>query len=78
MLGNVSEWVLDRYFDKNSPDSVATGPGVDQPLASNALAVARGGFWQSDASALRVSHHLAQEKDGADIPIGFRCACDHQ
>jgi len=78
MLGNVSEWVLDRYFDKYSLDSVATGSGVEQPLAPNALAVARGGFWQSDASALRVSHRLAQETDGADIPIGFRCARDHQ
>ncbi len=77
MLGNVSEWVLDRYFDKYSPDSVATGPGVEQPLPPNALAVARGGFWQSDASGLRVSHRLAQEKDGSDIPIGFRCARDH-
>ena len=77
MLGNVSEWVLDRYFDKYSFDSAATGPGVEQPLASNALAVARGGFWQSDASGLRVSHRLAQEKDGSDIPIGFRCASDH-
>ncbi|HXX22300.1 MAG TPA: SUMF1/EgtB/PvdO family nonheme iron enzyme [Terriglobia bacterium] len=76
MLGNVSEWVLDRYFDRYSPDSKATGPGVQQPLSSNALAVARGGFWQSDASGLRVSHRLAQEKDGADIPIGFRCAND--
>ena len=76
MLGNVSEWVLDRYFDKYSPDSKATGPGVEQPLASNALAVARGGFWQSDASGLRVSHRLAQEKDGSDVPIGFRCASD--
>jgi len=78
MLGNVSEWVLDRYFDKYYFDSVATGPGVEQPLPSNALAVARGGFWQSDASALRVSHRLAQEKDGSDIPIGFRCASDHR
>ena len=77
MLGNVSEWVLDRYFDKYTFDSVATGPGVEQPLPSNALAVARGGFWESNASALRVSHRLAQEKDGADIPIGFRCASDH-
>jgi formylglycine-generating enzyme required for sulfatase activity len=76
MLGNVSEWVLDRYFDKYSPDSKVTGPGVEQPLPPNALAVARGGFWQSDASGLRVSHRLAQEKDGADVPIGFRCASD--
>ena len=43
MLGNVSEWVLDRYFNKYSYDSVATGPEVEQPLASNATAVARGG-----------------------------------
>jgi formylglycine-generating enzyme required for sulfatase activity len=78
MLGNVSEWVLDRYFDKYYVDSVATGPGVEQPLPANALAVARGGFWESDASALRVSHRLPQEKkEGADIPIGFRCASDH-
>jgi formylglycine-generating enzyme required for sulfatase activity len=77
MLGNVSEWVLDRYFDKYYLDSVASGPGVELPLPSNALAVARGGFWQSDASSLRVSHRLAQEKDGSDIPVGFRCASDH-
>ena len=77
MLGNVYEWVLDRYFDKYSYDSVATGPGVEQPLAPNALAIARGGFWQSDAAGLRVSRRLAQEKDGSDIPIGFRCASDH-
>ncbi len=77
MLGNVSEWVLDRYFDKYQLDSVATGPDVEQPLPSNAFAVARGGFWESDASALRVSHRLAQEKAGDQIPIGFRCASDH-
>jgi len=77
MLGNVSEWVLDRYFDKYYFDSVATGPGVEQPLASNALAVARGGFWESDPAALRVSRRLAQETDGGEIPVGFRCASDH-
>jgi formylglycine-generating enzyme required for sulfatase activity len=77
MLGNVSEWVLDRYYDKYSFDSVATGPDVEQPLLANALAVARGGFWESDASALRVSRRMAQEKEGDQIPIGFRCASDH-
>jgi formylglycine-generating enzyme required for sulfatase activity len=78
MLGNVSEWVLDRYFDKYDPDSVATGPGVQQPLAGNASAVARGGFWESDAAGLRVSRRLAQETDRDVIPIGFRCASDHR
>ncbi len=78
MLGNVAEWVLDRYFDKYSPDAAATGPEVEQPLVSNALAIARGGFWESDASGVRVSRRLAQEKDGDQIPIGFRCASDHR
>jgi len=77
MLGNVPEWVLDRYFDKYSFDAAATGTEVEQPLASNALAVARGGFWQSDAAGLRVSHRMAQEKQGNGLPIGFRCANDH-
>jgi formylglycine-generating enzyme required for sulfatase activity len=77
MLGNVAEWVLDRYFDKYDVDSAATGPDVEQPLASNALAVARGGFWESDPENLRVSHRMPQEKEGDQIPIGFRCASDH-
>jgi len=77
MLGNVSEWVLDRYFNKYYDDSVATGPEVEQPLASNATAVARGGFWESEAANLRVSRRLEQETDVTTIPIGFRCARDH-
>jgi formylglycine-generating enzyme len=77
MLGNVWEWVLDRYYIKYYDDSAATGPDVDQPLAPNATAVARGGFWESDAVGLRVSHRLEQEKEGNDIPIGFRCARDY-
>lgn len=77
MLGNVAEWVLDRYYDKYYFDSVATGPEVDQPLAANAIAVARGGFWESDAGNLRVSHRIPQEKEGDQIPIGFRCARDN-
>ena len=77
MLGNVSEWVLDRYFNKYDFDSPATGPEVQQPLASNATATARGGFWQNDAGGLRVSRRLEQEKEGDQIPIGFRCASDH-
>ena len=76
MLGNVAEWVLDRYFNKYDFDSPATGPNVEQPLASNAIAVARGGFWESEPDKVRVSHRMAQEKEGNQIPIGFRCASD--
>jgi len=75
MLGNAAEWVLDRYYNKYDLDSPATGPNIDQPLAGNALAVARGGFWESESSALRVSHRSARETD--DEGVGFRCASDH-
>lgn len=77
MLGNVREWVLDRYYKKYYLDSPATGPNVDQPLASNATAVARGGFWGSDAKSVRVSHRSEQETFAEDDTIGFRCAVDH-
>jgi formylglycine-generating enzyme required for sulfatase activity len=76
MLGNVREWVLDRYYIKYYPDSPATGPNVDQPLALNATAVVRGGFWGSEASSVRVSHRAEQETDANDDTIGFRCAVD--
>jgi hypothetical protein len=77
MLGNVKEWVLDRYYKKYYLDSPATGTNVDQPVAANATAVVRGGFWGSDTPNVRVSQRSEQEKDSADGSIGFRCAVDH-
>ncbi len=74
MLGNVAEWVFDRYYDKYDLDADATGPGVEEPVAPNSFAVARGGFWQSEATSLRVSRRSPWLRDGADIPVGFRCA----
>ena len=76
MLGNVAEWVLDRYYNKYDLDAPATGSGIDLPLAGNALATARGGFWDSDSASVRVSHRWAREKDDADGSLGFRCASD--
>src|SRR6516164_8095963 len=69
MLGNVQEWVLDRYYNKYYLDSTVTAAGVDQPLASNATAVARGGFWGSDPASLRVSHRFEEEVDFANGSI---------
>jgi formylglycine-generating enzyme required for sulfatase activity len=77
MLGNVSEWVLDRYYYKYYPDAVAVG-AVDQPLAPNASAVARGGFWDADLAAIRVSHRSEMPNDEGVETVGFRCASDHQ
>jgi formylglycine-generating enzyme required for sulfatase activity len=74
MLGNVSEWVLDRYYNKYSDDSDPID--VDLPLAANASAVARGGSWVSDADGVRASRRLQMETDAEEPHIGFRCAVD--
>ena len=78
MLGNVSEWVVDRYYNRYDVASAAVGANVEQPLASNAEAVARGGFWNSDAASIRVSHRAAHENDDAEPIVGVRCASDHE
>jgi formylglycine-generating enzyme required for sulfatase activity len=77
MLGNVSEWVLDRYYNKYDPGAPSTGPAIEQPLASNAQTVARGGFWDSEAEGIRVSHRAAYFNDDREPIVGFRCANDH-
>jgi formylglycine-generating enzyme required for sulfatase activity len=77
MLGNVKEWVLDRYYKKYSLDSPTTGTHVAQPIAANASAVARGGFWGSDAASIRVSHRFEEETDIEDFTVGVRCVSDH-
>ena len=78
MLGNVGEWVLDRYYNRYYADSPATGDGIEQPLAGNASATARGGFWESDAASVRVSRRSARLNDTPDEIVGFRCASDHR
>jgi len=74
MLGNVSEWVLDRYYNKYYDDSDPID--VDLPLAANATGVARGGSWVSDPAGVRVSGRLEMETDAEEPNIGFRCAVD--
>jgi len=78
VLGNVREWVLDRYYNKYDLAAAATGSSVEQPLAANASTVARGGFWESDPSEIRVSHRSALAVDTADPSVGWRCASDHR
>jgi len=70
MLGNVYEWVLDRYF--NQYDDSAEE--VQEPLAPNASATARGGAWHSEGKDVRVSNRFAAPPDYADANVGFRCA----
>ena len=78
MLGNVSEWVLDRYYnaydDTSGPGSDPSG--VEQPLAGNAFGVARGGSWVSDPNGVRVSRRLEMFPDAEEPHVGFRCASE--
>ena len=74
MLGNVSEWVLDRYY--NAYDETSDPANVEEPLAGNASGVARGGSWVSDEDGVRVSRRLAMPPDAEEPHIGFRCVVD--
>lgn len=77
MLGNASEWVLDRYYSKYDIEAPAIG-NVDQPQASNASALARGGFWESEAPNIRVSRRAEMEKDEPAPMAGIRCVVDRK
>jgi hypothetical protein len=73
MLGNVYEWVADRYF--NAYDEEDSG-SVVEPLAGNASGVARGGGFESPAKDLRASNRWGVPPDMAQGNIGFRCVAD--
>jgi formylglycine-generating enzyme required for sulfatase activity len=74
MLGNVSEWVRDRYY--NAYDAAGDHSTIEEPLAGNASAVARGGSWLSDTRGVRVSRRLEMPPDAEELHIGFRCAIE--
>jgi formylglycine-generating enzyme required for sulfatase activity len=77
VLGNVSEWVLDRYYNKYDLEADATGPHIDQPLSGNSSAIVRGGFWDAELAGIRVSHRAEQLNDQHVETAGVRCANDH-
>lgn len=75
MLGNASEWVLDRYYNKYDLEADAVGAHIDLPLTGNSSAVARGGYWDSELSGIRVSHRAEMLPD-QEGPVSVRCASD--
>jgi len=75
MLGNASEWVADRYFQSYDPDAPAIG-NVQQPLAPNAFALTRGGYWQSELPNIRVSRRAEMENDDSVPMAGIRCVME--
>jgi formylglycine-generating enzyme required for sulfatase activity len=70
MLGNVYEWVLDRYYNKYDD----TTDEIEEPLPPNSSAVRRGGAWHSEAKSVRVSNRADVPQDYADLDTGVRCA----
>ena len=70
MLGNVWEWLDDRYdekYYKNSPGGDPPGPSSDQ------FRVLRGGSWSSRPPVVRVSNRLRGNPGVRDYNLGFRC-----
>jgi formylglycine-generating enzyme required for sulfatase activity len=77
LLGNVAEWVADRWHRDyrgtprdHRPWTDLTG-GLQSPLR-----VIRGGSFESSASRLRVSRREDAAVDRTDRAVGFRCAAD--
>jgi formylglycine-generating enzyme required for sulfatase activity len=76
-LGNASEWVADRYYNQYDLEAPPTGK-VQLPLAGNASALTRGGFWESPASAVRVSHRIPMDNQEPAPMAGIRCVLDRK
>ena len=73
MLGNVSEWVNDRYDEKYYQSSP---PGDPPGQVSGESRVVRGGSYLDDSGSLRVSRREARAPDAKGAQVGFRCAKD--
>jgi sulfatase modifying factor 1 len=73
MLGNVCEWVHDRYH----PDYYAVSP-ADNPAGPEEgdLRVIRGGGWHTGPACTFVFHRNALRGNWLDFNVGFRCARD--
>jgi formylglycine-generating enzyme required for sulfatase activity len=73
MVGNVQEWVADRYdagYYAVSPAEDPRGP------EKGGYRVVRGGGWYSGPMCLGVAVRYALPSGWCDFNVGFRCARD--
>lgn len=70
MLGNVVEWVSDRYdadYYQRSPTGNPVGPTTGR------FRVIRGGGWKTGPGCTAVFHRNALSGNWVDFNVGFRC-----
>jgi formylglycine-generating enzyme required for sulfatase activity len=73
MLGNVAEWLNDRYDEKYYHSSPAQDPAGP---ASGKLRVIRGLGWDDAPMTVRVSQRQFSDPAGRLTDVGFRCGGD--
>lgn len=78
MVGNVSEWVADRYdsdeYGRRKTKRSRTDPSG--PVQASGSVVVRGGSWRDRRDDLRVSNRIGLAPETSSRTIGFRCALD--
>jgi formylglycine-generating enzyme required for sulfatase activity len=73
MLGNVWEWVADRY--QADYYKTLSSPAIDpQGPAARTFRVLRGGSWFNFSRFARASSRFIGEPEGRWNDVGFRCA----
>ena len=81
MVGNVSEWCLDKWdegFYQNSPSiNPAAGGSIDSIIETHTKSrkkrVVRGSSWYSAVKDLRISYRKGLAPWKTESVIGFRC-----
>lgn len=79
MTGNVREWVADCYHETYEGAPGTTLEWADEACAGSAmetLYVSRGGCFEADEIAARLSQRFADPISTKDAHLGFRCAMD--
>ena len=69
MLGNVWEWVNDRYEEGYSR-SVENNPSV---ATNGELRILRGGCWVNSPEGIRLSIRVGSRPEARNVNAGFRC-----